>query len=84
MAYVRFATAVLLGSRWNIPGVETVQVSELRAQPLSADEPVPPEWQYNSANNPLLRAEVDGEVVGSLPVRSTIVPSALTVLFPRN
>jgi diacylglycerol kinase (ATP) len=84
MAYMHFATAVLLGSRWNIPGVETVQVSELRAQPLSADEPVPPEWQYNSANNPLLRAEVDGEVVGSLPVRSTIVPSALTVLFPRN
>jgi diacylglycerol kinase family enzyme len=84
LAYMRFATAVLLGTAWNIPGVEAVQVSELHAQPVNSADDLPQAWRQRPASDPLLRAEVDGEVVGTLPVRSTVVPSALTLLFPRN
>ena len=84
LAYMRFATAVLLGTKWSIAGVEAVQVSELRAQPVNSADDLPPAWRQSFANEPRLRAEVDGEVVGTLPVRSTIVPDALTLLFPRN
>lgn len=84
LAYIRFATAVLLGTGWKIPGIEAVQVSELQAQPVNAADNLPEEWRQNLVKEPLLRAEVDGEVVGILPVRSTIIPSALTLLFPRN
>jgi diacylglycerol kinase family enzyme len=83
-AYIRFATAVLLGTKWSIPGVESVQVRRLEAELLNATESVPPEWRGSFHNEPLLRAEVDGEVVGTLPVRHTIMPNAITVLFPRN
>jgi diacylglycerol kinase family enzyme len=83
ISYVRFATAVLLGRRWSIPGVESVQVRQLSAQAVTSAE-VPAEWRLSLQNEPLLRAEVDGEVVGTLPVRSTVIPNALTLLFPRN
>jgi diacylglycerol kinase family enzyme len=56
--------------------VEVVQIKELNAQPLSSHEP-------HSIRH-RLRAEVDGEVVGTLPATSTIVPDALTMLFPRT
>ena len=83
LAYMRFATAVLLGTAWNIRGVEAVQVSEVRAQPVNPADDIPEAWRKGFGNEPL-RAEVDGEVVGTLPVRSTIIPDALTLLFPRN
>jgi diacylglycerol kinase (ATP) len=84
MAYMRFATAVLLGTPWKIPGVESVQIRELRAQAVDSQESLPPEWRSGFEKQTLLRAEVDGEVVGTLPVRSTIIPGALTMLFPRT
>ncbi|MCI0353311.1 MAG: hypothetical protein L0Z53_28155 [Acidobacteriales bacterium] len=84
MAYMQFATAVLLGTQWQIAGVESVQVRELRAHPLNPGEAPPQEWRSALQHEPLLRAEIDGEVVGTLPVRSTIIPNALTMMFPRN
>lgn len=84
LAYMSFATSVLLGTRWDIEGVESVQVKELAAQPVASQESLSAEWRCDVPSRACLRAEVDGEVVGTLPVRSTIIPDALTILFPRT
>ena len=84
MAYMTFAASVMTGARVRIPGVESVEVSELSADHIQSPELLPPAWRSALTRQAHLRAEVDGEVVGTLPVRSTIVPNALTMLFPRT
>lgn len=76
LAYVSFALRLLVGGGWKVTDVELVQIKELNAQPIGSSE--------SHSICPQLRAEVDGEVVGTLPARSTIVPDALTMLFPRT
>ena len=84
LAYIKFATAILAGVRPKIAGVESVQVSEVSADYVASAEALPEEWRGTLPRQTLLRAEVDGEVVGTLPVRTTIVPNALTILVPRT
>ena len=82
LAYVSFALRVLLGGNWKVADVELVQIKELNAQAIGSLESKVAEKGRDSRCQ--LRAEVDGEVVGTLPARSTIVPDALTMLFPRT
>jgi len=82
LAYIKFATAILTGVRPKIAGIESVQVSEVTADYLASAEALPEAWRGTLPHQTLLRAEVDGDVVGTLPVRTTIVPNALTMLVP--
>jgi diacylglycerol kinase (ATP) len=83
ITYMSFAAAVLTGARVKIPGVESVAVTEVVADRLKSPESPPASWGSAPISEMRLRAEVDGEVIGTLPARSTIIPDALTMLFPR-
>lgn len=68
-AYLRYVAGALLGHRWKIEGIELVSCSEINCQlPESALERI--------------YVEADGELLGRLPARMTIVPDALSVLSP--
>jgi len=70
---VRHSIAATLNRFWNIPGVEFVSARQLTcrfAETAGAEGPV--------------RVQVDGELLGSLPVRFSIVPDAITLLAPRR
>jgi diacylglycerol kinase family enzyme len=60
-----------LGAKWKGPGVELVDVREAVCRPCT------PEAKAR------VYAEVDGELIGALPVRMRVAPDALTLLIPR-
>jgi YegS/Rv2252/BmrU family lipid kinase len=84
LAYLSFALRVLVGGDWKVANVESVQIKELNAQAIGLPESLRVAGRGTGSVQRQLRAEVDGEVVGTLPARSTIVPDALTMLFPRT
>jgi len=70
-AYLQYVAGALLGQRWNIEGIDLVSCSEIVCQlPADAEERI--------------YVEADGELLGRLPARMTIVPDALSVLVPDN
>ena len=70
LSYCLYLLRGLVEQRWKTPGVDMVCAREVLCRPL-AGEP---------AGN--IYAEADGEILGGLPVRMTVVPNALTLLFP--
>jgi len=57
---------------WNFPEVELAHATEAFCKPVATP----------AAHK--IYAEADGEALGGLPVRISMAPSALTVLFPRD
>jgi diacylglycerol kinase (ATP) len=68
-AYLRYVTGALLGRRWNIEGIDLVSCSEIVCQ-------LPKE------NADHVYVEADGELLGRLPARMTMVPDALSLVVP--
>ena len=68
-AYLRYVAGALLGHKWKINGIDVVSCSEINCQMAQNA----PERIY---------VEADGELLGRLPARMTIVPDALSVLAP--
>jgi len=60
----------LLGQRWKIDGIDLVSCSEIVCQPQEQD----------AANR--VYVEADGELLGRLPARMTLVPDALSLVVP--
>ncbi len=70
-AYLRYVAGALLGHKWKINGIDVVSCSEINCQmPQNARERI--------------YVEADGELLGRLPARMTIVPDALSVRVPNN
>ena len=70
-AYIQYVAGALIGKRWNIEGIDLVSCSEITCQlPQSSQQRV--------------YVEADGELLGRLPARLSIVPDALSVLVPTN
>ena len=63
-AYLQYVAGALLGQRWKIEGIDLVSCSEIVCQPRADAEQ-------------RIYVEADGELLGRLPVRMTIVPDAL-------
>ena len=82
LTYMSFAAATLTGTRVTIPGVESLSVTDVVAERITSPESLAAHWRPAPGMQMHLRAEVDGEVVGTLPARTTIIPNALTMLFP--
>jgi diacylglycerol kinase family enzyme len=77
LAYLLYVTRGLLRRNWKVPGIDlahSVRVS-CRYRRCSASEGSP-------QTQPVVYAEADGELVGTLPAEITIVPEALTLLAP--
>ncbi|MBI1740525.1 MAG: YegS/Rv2252/BmrU family lipid kinase [Acidobacteriales bacterium] len=67
-AYLQYVAGALLGRRWNIEGIDLVSCSEIACQLPEGGERV--------------YVEADGELLGRLPARLTMVPDALSLVVP--
>jgi len=75
MKYLAYILRGLLGGKWKIPGVELRNAIAVQCR-YPADEASSPDSR--------IFVEADGELLGTLPARISIVPNALTLLMPRN
>ena len=76
LAYLRYVTRSLLGANWKVPGVELLHSEGIRCDYLEAVQ--------NTADQPRVYVEADGELVGTLPADISIIPDALTLLGPKT
>jgi diacylglycerol kinase family enzyme len=74
-AYLRYVAGRLIGRQWSIDGIDLVSCSEVVCRlPEQSDDEV--------RNNGRVYVEADGELLGRLPARMTMVPDALSLIVP--
>src|SRR6202140_637904 len=79
-AYLRFVAGVLLGRQWEIAGIDLVTCSEIVCRlPKKAGDPA---GDVETAIEERVYVEADGELLGRLPARITMVPDALSLVVP--
>jgi len=83
LSYLLYVTRGLLGLKWKVPGIELaysggVSCAYLGGSNLSGSNSA----GETSKAQPKVYVETDGELVGTLPARATVVPDALTLLAP--
>ena len=78
LRYLAHLSGAMVGISWKVPGVELVHATEIECRPL---EPGPEESRKKSGR---VFAEADGELLGTLPARFTMIPNAFTLLMPRG
>ncbi len=76
-AYLRYVTGALLGRRWNIDGIDLVSCSEIVCQ-----LPEPARNDGDGKGKDSVYVEADGELLGRLPARMTMLPDALSLVVP--
>jgi len=72
-AYLGYITRGLLGTKWQIPGIELLHGSGVTCQTLR-----------NASGSSRILVEADGELLGTLPADISVVPDAVTILTPRR
>ena len=72
-AYLGYITRGLLGTKWQIPGIELLHGSAVTCQTLG-----------NASGSSRILVEADGELLGTLPADISVVPDAVTILTPRR
>ena len=76
-AYLQYVAGALLGRPWNIDGIDLVSCSEVVCRlPEKGDE------HNHNHNEDRVYVEADGELLGRLPARMTMVPDALSLVVP--
>lgn len=78
-AYLRYVAGALLGRRWDVPGIDLVSCSEVVCR-----LPVRSDGQGARRSEDRVYVEADGELLGRLPARITIVPDALSLVVPAS
>lgn len=68
-AYLRYVARGMLGAKWNVGGIELMHSTSAVCRP-SAD------------GKRRVYVEADGEILGTLPARISVVPNALNILMP--
>ncbi len=77
-AYLQYVTGRLLGRQWNIDGIDLVSCSEVVCQlPRKSDG-----HSNDGHGEDQVYVEADGELLGRLPARVTVVPDALSLIVP--
>ncbi len=72
-AYLQYVAGALLGRQWNIDGIDLVSCSEVVCKlPEKSD----------GQKDDRVYVEADGELLGRLPARMTMVPDALSLVVP--
>ncbi len=74
LAYLAYVTRGLLRARWSVPGINLAHSTS-----VSCDYPPPISTSPQQRN---IYIEADGELLGTLPAKITVVPNALTLLAP--
>jgi diacylglycerol kinase (ATP) len=74
-AYLRYVTGALLGRKWTIDGIELVSASEIVCR-------LPGVTRNIGDRKDRVYVEADGELLGRLPARMTMVPDALSIVTP--
>jgi diacylglycerol kinase (ATP) len=69
--YLYYVFRGVLGKTWQVPGIE-----------LAYSEDVLCEYLPDQARGSRVYVEADGELLGTLPARISVVPDALTILAP--
>jgi len=75
LAYLLYVTRGLLRRQWTIPGINLAYSSRITCQSHPAPDSTPAEQSR-------IYVEADGELLGTLPAEITVVPDALTILWP--
>jgi diacylglycerol kinase (ATP) len=79
-AYLTYVAGALIGRHFNIKGIDLVNCSEIDCRlPKKTDK------ARSTVDNAILDrvyVEADGELLGRLPARMTIVPDALSLVVP--
>ena len=78
LRYLAHLSGAMVGIQWKVPGVELVHATEITCSPL---EPGPKDSRKKP---PRVLAEADGELLGTLPARFSMLPNAFTLLMPRG
>lgn len=74
-AYLQYVAGRLTGRQWSIDGIDLVSCSEVVCRlPEKSDDEV--------RNDDRVYVEADGELLGRLPARMTMVPDALSLIVP--
>ena len=76
LAYLAYVTRGLLGQRWSIPGIDLAHSTSVVCRYNAASDTTPARSK--------IYVEADGELLGTLPARITVVPNALTLLAPKR
>jgi diacylglycerol kinase (ATP) len=74
LAYLHYIARGLFGARWKVPGIELVHSSKIDCN--SVAEP--------SGQKSRIYVEADGELLGTLPAEISVIPQALTILWPKS
>ncbi len=69
LRYLRFMTGCLLRTDWKVPGIELADATDLECRAPEATR---------------IFVEADGELLGTLPAKVTMVPDAITLLAPKR
>lgn len=72
-AYLQYVAGRLIGQQWNIDGIDLVSCSQVDCR-------LPEKSDGHKADH--VYVEADGELLGRLPARMTIVPDALSLVAP--
>jgi diacylglycerol kinase family enzyme len=83
-AYLQYVAGALLGRQWNINGIDLVSCSEIvcRLPEESAGHRHDGPSHGHSHKEERVYVEADGELLGRLPARMTMVPDALSLVVP--
>ena len=69
VAYLRYILRGMFGANWRVPGVESACATVLECRPAQGSAKI--------------FVEADGELLGTLPIKTSVVPNAVTLLLPR-
>ncbi len=76
-AYLQYVAGALLGRPWSIDGIDLVSCSEVVCRlPEKSD------GHDHNRSGDRVYVEADGELLGRLPARMTMVPDALSIVVP--
>jgi diacylglycerol kinase (ATP) len=77
-AYLQYVAGRLIGREWNIDGIDVVTCPEVICQLPEKSNSVGGDFHKDD----LLYVEADGELLGRLPARMTMVSDALSLVVP--
>lgn len=81
-AYIQYVAGALLGRQWNIDGIDLVSCSEVVCKLPDKSDSRNSEGHNHNDKDDHVYVEADGELLGRLPARMTMVPDALSLVVP--
>lgn len=83
LSYLLYVTRGLLSLQWKVPGIDLAYSGGVSCAYLGGANSGGSNTAGGTANaQPKVYVETDGELVGTLPAKLTVVPDALTLLAP--